>query len=265
MDIINSHVHVCEDNEARKQDEAWAKYSFYGGFAVSRLTADMAKCGIGTSIIFCVAERPEAVKASNDFIIATQDHKKLVGLGTIHPEFENYKEESKRLKQHGVRGVKFNSLVQGDTFVDDERMMKIYEELGSDMVLFFHSGRESGKTEPHSTPERLARVLKAFPKHKVVAAHFGGLDMLEQVRKHLLGKEIYFDTVWGKDFSALDNSAKYRLMQDHGTHKVLFGTDYPAFNTQERIDWVSQLPLSLIDRELIFHKNAERLFGIVPS
>ncbi len=266
MNIINVHTHVFDEQEAKRQDEIWAQYgvAFYAGFAVSGLLKDMAKCGIATSVIFCVAERPDAVKAANDFVIATQDKKKLVGMGTIHPDSENYKEEIKRLKQHGVRGVKFNSLVQGDSFVDDDNMLRIYEELGSDMVLFFHAGRESGKPVPHSTPERLARVLKLFPRHKIVAAHFGGLDMLDDVRKHLLGKEIYFDTVWGKDFSSLDNAARCRLIQDHGSHRVLFGTDYPAFNTQERIDWVSQLPLSSEDRELVFHRNAERLFGLKP-
>ena len=267
MKVINAHTHVYSDEESRKQDEQWARFgvAFYAGFTVSALLKDMEKCGIATSCIFCVAEQPETVREVNDFIIGAQDNKKLVGLGTIHPDYKDCKEEVKRLKENGIRGVKFNPISQGNAYVDEDKMLRIYEVLGEDMVLYFHSGREAGSAQPHSTPERLARVLKTFPKHKIVAAHFGGLDMLDEVKKHLLGKEIYIDTVWGKDFQSRDKTAIARLIQDHGSHKVLFGTDYPAFATQERIDWTLQLPLSHADKELVLHKNAERLFGMASS
>jgi predicted TIM-barrel fold metal-dependent hydrolase len=263
--IINSHAHIYPDKVAQPIEDVISKKfgPLYSSFKVSSLLEDMEKFGIETTVGFCIAERPKVVEASNNFVISLLHNKKIVPFGTILPDFEDYKQEIQRLKQNGVKGIKLSSIFQ-NLYPDEERMLRIYQELGEDIIVYFHAGEDLGRPheEAHTTPERLARVLNLFPKLKVVAAHFGGLNMLEQVKRHLLGKNLYFDTVWTPGFAGLDEKEMALFIQKHGSHKVLFGTDFPIYNTKEQLEWVSSLPLSSEDRELIFYKNAKRLLGL---
>jgi uncharacterized protein len=262
--IINSHAHIYPDKVAKPIEDVISKRfgPLYSSFKVSSLLEDMDKFGFDLTVGFCIAERPKVVEASNNFVISLGKEKRVVALGTIHPDYEGYKKEIQRLRENGVKGIKASSIFQ-DFYPDEERMLKIYQELGGDMVIYFHAGEQSGRPleETQTTPGRLARVLEMFPKLKMVAAHFGGLRMLEEVRKHLLGKEVYFDTVW-TEATDLDRKEIVRLIQEHGSHKILFGTDFPIFSSQEQLEWFSSLPLGPEDREMIFYKNAKRLFGI---
>ena len=263
--IINCHAHIYPDKIAKPIEEVISKKfgPLYSSFKVSSLLEDMEKFGIATTIGFCIAERAKAVEASNNFVISLLGNKKVVPFGTLLPDLENYKQEIQKLKQHGVKGIKLSSIFQ-NLYPDEERMLRIYQELGEDIIVYFHAGEDLGRPleEARTSPERLARILQMFPKMKMVAAHFGGLHMLEEVKKHLWGKELHFDTVWTPGFAGLDKNEMALFIQKHGSHKVLFGTDFPIYNTKEQLDWFSSLPLSPEDRELIFYKNAQRLLGL---
>ncbi len=263
--IINCHAHIYPDKIAKAVEENITKRigPLYSSFKVSSLMEDMEKLGIAVTLGFCIAERAKVVGACNDFVISLLGNKKLVPFGTLLPDLENYKEEIQKLKQHGVKGIKLSSIFQ-NLYPDEERMLPMYQEMGEDIILFLHAGEDIGRPheEAHTPPERIARILKMFPKLKVVAAHFGGLNMLEEVRKHLLGKELYFDTVWTPGHAGLDKKEMALFIQKHGSHKVLWGSDFPIYNTKEQLDWFSSLPLSPEDRELILYKNAQRLLRL---
>jgi len=265
--IIDTHTHIYPDKIAPKIEAVIIQQVGYlwNSFKVSSLLDTMAKCGIGMSIVFCIAERPEIVKRANDFVISVQrEHGELIGFGTIHPDFEAYREEIKRLKESEIRGIKLSSTFQ-NFHVGEERMMRIYQALEEEgLILYLHAGREEGRAieDARTTPNGIGKVLDTFPKLKVVAAHFGGLDMLEAARKHLLGRELYFDTSWFPSVEVLDRNEIAELIQQHGSSKVLFGSDYPTTEIEKQIRWISDLPLSAEDKELIFHKNAQRLLDI---
>lgn len=259
--IINTHAHLYPDKIAKAVEEViFKKFGpLYSSFKVASLLEDMEKYDVAVAVGFCIAERPKVVAPSNDFMIRLGENKKIVGLGTIHPDSEGYREEIRRLRENGVKGIKASSIFQ-DFYPDEERMLRIYQEMGGDLIVYLHAGEQPGR-EAQTTPERLARVLTIFPKLKMVAAHFGGMHMLEEAKKHLVGKEIYFDTVWPHPAS-LDGKEITRLIQEHGSHKILFGTDFPIYSTKEQLEWFLSLPLSPEDRDLILYKNAQRLFGI---
>jgi predicted TIM-barrel fold metal-dependent hydrolase len=263
--IINCHAHIYPDKIAKPVEEGISKRfgPLYSSFKVSSLLEDMDKFGIEKTIGFCIGERPKAVEASNNFVISLLNNEKIIPFGTLLPDLEGYKEEIQKLKQNGIKGIKLSSIFQ-NLYPDEERMMRIYQELGDDFIVYFHAGEDIGRPpeEAHTTPQRLARVLALFPRLKVAAAHFGGLNMLQEVKKHLLGKELYFDTVWTPGFAGLDKKEMALFIQRHGSHKVLFGTDFPIYDTKEQLEWVSSLPLSPEDLDLIFYKNAQRLLGL---
>jgi len=263
--IINCHAHIYSDKVAQAVTDVVTKRfgPLYSSFSVSSLLADMERFGMEAAVGFCLAERAKVVKPCNDFVISLAKNKKVIPFGTILPDLEGYKEEIKRLKYNGVKGIKISTIFQ-NLYPDEERMLSIYEELGADFVVYFHAGEDLGRPlkEARTTPKILAKIHQMFPKMKMVAAHFGGLHMLEEVKIHLWGKEIYFDTVWTPGFVGSDKKEIAYFIQRHGSHKFLFGTDFPIYDTKEQLDWVSSLPLNAEDLELILYKNAKRLLGL---
>jgi predicted TIM-barrel fold metal-dependent hydrolase len=266
--IIDTHTHVYPDKIAQAVEEMTRQNvadeeKLYGHMTINGLLSSMGNSGVDISVAFCIAERPGVVVAANDFIIKSCDNNRLFGLGTLHPDFEDCEAEINRLRSNGIKGIKWNSLFQGFQ-LDEERMFRLYELMGDDMIAYFHMGRGTGIHTEHSnsTPDKMVKVLEAFPRMKVVAAHFGGLKMIEEARKYLVGKNLYLDTSWNPTVSELDPRLIAEIIKEHGPHKILFATDYPSCDPEREIEAISRLPLSDDEKELIFWKNANELFGL---
>lgn len=264
--LINTHTHIYPDKIAKiimEKTEAQLGIPVCDPMTVDGLLSNMEKMGVDVSVTFCVAEKSSVVMSANDFLMSVCDNKRLIGLGTIHPDFQDYKGEIERLRRNGIKGIKAHSLFQ-DFSAAEERMFRIYRELGDDMILYLHAGKDPGdlSAPAQTSPEGLARVLDAFPKLKVVAAHFGGLEMLEESRKHLIGRNLYIDTAWTPSVEALDPNLIAELITEHGSDKVLFATDFPMTDGKRQLEWVLGLPLSDEDKERILWKNAQELFAI---
>jgi len=267
--IIDTHTHVYPEKVAKTVEEVSTRdmeggASLSGPMTVPGLLASMERNGVDISITFCIAEKPSVVKPANDFIMEVCDRKRVFGLGTIHPDFEDYEAEINRLRSNGIKGIKWNSLFQGVN-LDDERMFRLYEVMGDDMIAYFHMGRGPGKyyaEHDNSTPDKLAKVLEAFPKMKVVAAHLGGLKMMAESKAQLVGKNLYLDTSWTPSVGELEPNLVADLIKEHGWDKVLFATDYPFANVGKEVEAISKLPLSDEVKERIFWKNAKELFNL---
>lgn len=264
--VINSHTHIYPDKIAaaaeRDMSHPGAPPLPPGCLTLKALLADMEQHGIAASVVLCVAQQARQVRSANDFAIQINDNRRIIALGSIHPEFEGYKEEVARLRANGIKGIKFHAVIQHFN-IDDPHMMAVYQEMGEDMIAYFHMGLIS--SEPGSlgaTPDRLARVLTTFPKLKVVAAHLGGMEMLDQVEQHLIGRNLYIDTSYSPSVRVVNRKWVLRLVQEHGAHRVLFATDYPAVTTPGELEWVRGLPLKEQDMELVLSQNARKLFGI---
>ena len=251
--IIDTHTHIYPDKVAPivANKMAGAGLKPFGSLTLQGLLSTLDRCGIAAAVVFNIAEKPSLVPAANDFLISICDGQKIIGLGTIHPDYENFKDEIDRLKAKGLRGVKFSSTYQ-EFFADEERMLPIYQKLSdSDMIAYFHTGKDptSLTAEAKTSPQRLARVLEMFPKLKVVAAHFGGLEMLEEAEEHLVGKTAYLDTAWTPSVEVLNPEVITRLIKKHGPEKIFFATDYPFTDPQEQINWLLKLPLGTEEKE----------------
>jgi predicted TIM-barrel fold metal-dependent hydrolase len=266
--IIDTHTHVYPEKIARViADKALSDLGegegtkLCGPMTIPGLLSAMERGRVDISIAFCIAERPERVRVANDFVIDHCDRKRLCPLGTIHPDFGDYQAEIDRLRQNGIRGVKWSSLFQ-DFYPDEERMMRLYEAMGEDMIAYLHVGSASGAYAEHckATPERLARVMEAFPKLKLVAAHFGGMGMLEDARKHLFGKNLFLDTAW--PLGELDPRLVAEIITEHGPDRIVFGTDYPFGDMARDVAFIRSLPISQDDKECVLWKNAKELFGV---
>ena len=258
--IIDAHVHIFPEKIAEKAAESIGNYygiSMFANGTIKELISNGEKINVYKYIVHSTATKVEQVETINDFIAETQsNNKEFIGFGTLHPGLEDVEFEVNRIISLGLKGVKLHPDFQGFK-IDDTSMIPIYRAVEGRLPVLIHMGDEK-KTS--SSPERLAKVIKEFPKLMVIAAHLGGYQMWEDSIKYLVGKNLYFDT--SSSLAILDKEKVTNIIRRHGAEKVLFGTDYPMWSHEEELQRFYNLDLTDEERELILWKNASRLLNI---
>ena len=94
----------------------------------------------------------------------------------------------------------------------------------------------------------------------MIAAHLGGQSLWNEVEEYLVGTDIYIDTSMG--FSMYPTEQFLRIVKNHGSEKILFGTDSPWSDSGKEREFLTTLPLADEEKENILHRNAEKLLGI---
>lgn len=289
--IIDVHVHAFPDKVAEKAIETLSMtygVKCFSDGKISSLISNMRSFGIDVSIVQPVSTDPKQVISINTWIASlnkkqeeendSQKYKPIIGFGTIHPRFDDYHDEIHRMKELGIKGVKFQPSFQ-EFYPDDEKMFPIYEELiKANMIIFFHAGDEIKPANIiYSTPKRLARMLDTmqstidqydyrvknsqwteFPS-KIVAAHLGGYRMWDDVEEYLVGREIYFDLSYV--FGHIEFHRANKIIKSHGLNKILYGSDFPFARQEKDISEVMNLDISQEDKENILSENFLRLYS----
>ena len=268
--MIDTHTHIFPDKIASKVAErfrAWAgnATALSGDFTLKDLRSYMKRCDVEAVVTFCVAERPEVVAQANNFLLEIMDHKTIFSFGTILPSMKDPVGEIRRIHEKGIKGIKFHSLFQ-PIRARDENLFLIYEAMDkAGMIAYFHVGKDpANPSRPAETgPQDIAHLKERFPNLKIVAAHFGGLFMLDEARKWIVGKDIYVDTCWAPSIQSLRSEEVVQFIRQHGAEKVMFATDYPSTSDPiPQIKWFKELPLQEKEKQMIFRENARRLLGL---
>ena len=82
----------------------------------------MDEAGVKKAIVFSVATKQKQVHNINKFI-ANLPRDRIIPFGTLHPDYIDYKQEIKYIKEMGLKGIKFHPDFQGFD-IDDIRMMR---------------------------------------------------------------------------------------------------------------------------------------------
>jgi len=261
--IIDIHTHCFPDDLAMKavsslSDKAGIPAMLNG--TVNDLSKSMKNNGITCSVVFNIATKPTQTVKINNWAAQIQNEY-IISFGSIHPLYEDWRNELIRIRELGLKGIKFHPEYQ-KFYVDDESMYPIYElafDLG--LIIAFHAGEDLGFDPPyHCTPERLDNVLRCFKGGKIIAAHMGGFRYWDEVEKHLIGKDLYFDTSFA--VGIMDNDQARRIILDHGYDKILFGSDSPWKDQGWSVKRLKELCLGAEIEECIFFKNAVGLLGL---
>ena len=260
--IIDSHTHAWPEKvaqKARENLEATFKVKLVAEPTVNTLLKFMRKNKIDISIVCGVAVRAGLVPAINDWLFSVRS-KKIKVFCAMHPEYPLWEEELKRIKKNGD-GIKFQPEFQ-DFYVDDEKVYPIYAQAEKlNIPILFHCGEElSGTMLVRSSPPRISKVKKAFPNLKIIAAHFGGFKFWDEVKKYLLGKDIYLDTSFFFDY--LPKEEIVSLLSHHRKDRLLFGTDFPLIDQKKDIDFLKGLKLGKDLEEKIFYHNASEILKL---
>lgn len=225
------------------------------------LLRSMDESGVDMSIVMPIATTPTQHETINRFAKEVTDNERIISFGSIHPRQENWEEALENIASDGLKGIKLHPEFQ-EFCVDEpivEKIVKKCEDLG--LWVLFHAGEDYGYKPPfHCTPERLRNLLDKTGCKNIIAAHFGGFSMWDDVDKYLIGTDIYMDTSMTSGF--LDKVKCLDMIRRHGADKFLFGSDNPWQNPKDSYSYLLSLGLSDEELELVKHKNAERILGI---
>ena len=260
--IIDIHTHAWPEKVSQRARENLEKVfgvKLVGDPTLKTLLAHMDKNNIDISAVCGVATKPEQVPSINEWLFSIRS-KRIKVFCALHPEYKDWKEELKKIKDSGD-GVKLQPEFQ-DFYIDDKKALPWYEEMQRlELPLIFHCGKElSGTMLVRSSPDRMAKLMKKFPGLKIIAAHFGGFELWDEVKKYLLGKDIYLDTSFFFHFLPIEEIKSMLLA--HPEDRLLFGTDFPIVDQKKDIDFLRNLDISENLKKRIFSLNAKTLLSI---
>ena len=264
---VDVHTHIWPERIAGAVVESIARDLGYPALfesTVDGIKAHMRDSGVDRSIVLGIVVRADQVRRANDWLISIQDNS-LVPFGAIHPELEDKAAEVRRLREGGVKGVKLHPMMNS-FYPDDPKMFPLYEEMGETMVLAIHSGRfaHTSPGEPiYAAPRRIMNIVSQFPRLKIIALHLGGLYMLDEAERELIGKgNIFIDTTWPPSIAEVPAETLKTIINKHGAHKVCFGTDFPLASQSTDAQYLMGLPLSEDEKDRILGGNAKELLGL---
>lgn len=217
---------------------------------------------IDASVVLPIATTLTQSASINKFAAEINNKNGIYSFGSLHPFQEDWESVLYNIKEQGLRGIKLHPEYQ-KFYIDCPeavRVLKKCEEL--DLIVMLHAGNDVGIAPPsHCMPDRLRRVLDCHVSgEKIIAAHLGGWDAWDDVEKYLVETPVYFDTSY--TLSCIDKEQFVRIVKNHGSDKILFGTDSPWRNQGKTAEQLSSVGLTDEELENIFYKNAQKLLKI---
>lgn len=278
---IDFHTHTFPDKIA-----AAAVSKLGGCFAIENhtdgtvkgLLRSMEEGEVALSVVLPVVTNPASTVKMNDYAAASNEklgEKGYCSFAGMHPDFSGYKEELKRIKRLGLKGIKLHPAYQNCN-MDDIRYLRIVEEAASlDLIVVYHAGIDGGLPTPvYATVDMARHVVDTIGAEKLVLAHMGGWEQWEQAEQELCGAPVYFDTAacigvmearksipGAKDRVLMSKEQLARMIRKHGADKVLFATDSPWTGQKESLKIFKTLELTEQEKEMVLWENACRLLN----
>lgn len=274
--FIDTHTHIFPENLAKRSletlvdklpKELQEQLPTSDG-TKQGLLESMKKAGIDMSIVLPVVTNPKHFDTVNNWARElNEENGKIISFGGIHPDNENIEEKLEFIKSRGFKGIKIHPDYQS-VFIDDERYIKIIKKcIELELFVVTHAGLDAGLPDTiHCPPNRVLNMLNAVygetvpEKPFIILAHLGGCEMYEEVYEKLCQKSVILDTAFSLD--KIDVDLFLKIVRKHGAKNILFATDCPWGSQKEFVDYFKTLPLDEEEKDLISHKNAQRLFGL---
>jgi predicted TIM-barrel fold metal-dependent hydrolase len=272
------HVQQCEkvhrrcthprfpENIAKKVVDSVHQMGFkpYGTGTIQDLERQMAESGVSHCVVLAIATLPRLVELVNIWLLKNKKPF-MIAFGTIHPEYQDYRKELHGLKSMGAKVVKFSSLFQ-NLIPDDRAMYPIYEVIREEgLAVLFHAGsgmHRNPDEDVQSSPKRLRKVLEDFPGITMIAAHWRGLNALEEASEYLWGEDVYLDTSYPPGLKGADQERILEFIEQHGSSHILFASDLPFGDQKEDVQVIQGLPIAPEEKFRILYDNAAELFGL---
>ena len=281
--IIDFHTHTFPEKISAKTVQHLAGISHTLPFtdgSVRELTASMKEAKADYSVNLPVMTSAEQVEKVNSSLINQREEllaQGIITFGGMHPDYDNYKEELKRLYKNGIPGIKLHPAYQNVDF-DDIRMMRIIDyasELG--LIILTHAGIDIGLYHHnYCSVGHILKVVDQIHPAKLVLAHMGGWGCWEDVEQDLAGAPVFLDTAFAigpitpnpeqneKPYleTNLSDEDFVRITRKHGMDKILFATDSPWQEQKDYIERIRQTGLTPAEQESVLGENARKLLSL---
>ena len=262
--VIDFHTHCFPEHLAER---AVGRLSRVGGGlmpytdgTLDGLRQRMAQDGVDVSVVLNIATNAKQQTNVNNFAAAINNGTDIISFGSVFPGAEDAFEELERIKELGLKGVKFHPEYQ-HFYVNDEKMRPIYRKISElGLITTFHAGKDFAFKEPyHGLPEHMLGALKWLDA-PVVAAHWGGEGCGIEVLDKLCGENLWFDLSFG--YGAMPKPVAQAIIDRHDPDKLLFGSDIPWHRPEWELRLLNSLDISEELREKIFFRNAMKLLEL---
>ena len=190
-------------------------------------------------------------------------------------------------------GISLPGNIAGDPRIDAERLEPFYaraEELGTTLVMHPTDGLFDHLYDDYNgalyrtiisiaeisiAASRLvlSGIMERHPNLKVFLSHAGGalpyqsgrMNKNSMAAKLPLPASAYLKRMYTDTVSPQSAGIKFAV-DYYGVDRVLFGSDYPCWNSEESLKFFAEATLSAVEQEKVYSANARRLFGLpAPS
>lgn len=281
--IIDFHTHTFPEAICKKAVETLGvtgHVAYFADGSESALREMMHTSGVRYAINLPVMTKVEQVTRVNNALIQRQEEmfrQGIITFGGLHPDMESSKEEIRRLKESGIKGVKLHPAFQR-THINDIRYKRLIDAASeAGLITLVHCGLDVGfPGENYAPVPELIELIEEVQPEKLVLAHMGGWQTWDEVETYLAGAPVWMDTsfslgaVCPRTGDVIESGYRHnlsgetfaRLARKHGTDRILFGTDYPWSRQMSYIDLVRATPLDAEEKEDILFRNAENLLRL---
>lgn len=269
--LIDFHMHAFPDAIAERAIESLKQgvrkkrgddaKAFTDG-TVAGLERSLKENGVDFGVILPVATKPTQTESINKFAksISTRH---FISFAGVFPGQDGVNEILTQIKEDGFIGVKIHPEFQR-VQVDCPEAISFFkkcEELG--LYVTLHTGEDIGVDLPvMSAPKNMRNVLEHVKGDRIIAAHMGGWNLWDEVEAYLVGTPIMFDTAFTADF--ISPEQYFRIIRNHGSEKILFGSDIPWEKPQKTLAALENLKsMGLTEDEFndITYRNAQHILG----
>lgn len=262
--IIDFHTHAFPDALAPNAMKALLAeapgITAYLDGTTGALLRSMAAVGIQKSVVCCIATK---AKQFGPILQWCQDIRsdQLIPFPSVHPADPEMIEHIQQIKAGGFLGIKLHPFYQ-DFYAAEDRMLPFYEEASRQkLLLVMHTGYDIAfPRERRADPETLLRLTEMFPDLKLVTTHLGAWQQWDEVKRHLLGREIYMEISFALE--DLGPSVARAMLMDHPQEYLLFGTDSPWTDQGGTLALLEALGLPPERLDWMLFRNAARLLEL---
>lgn len=243
--ILDFHTHAFPDTVAEKAIPTLEKAGNIKAFTsgtVESLLASMDRAGVNRSVICSIATKPEQFDAILAWSQAIRSER-LIPLPSIHPADPDCVEKVYIIHQKGFKGIKTHPYYQ-DFFVNEDRLIPFYKALEETGLLFVvHCGFDIAFPRTRcADPAQILNLHNKFPELRLVATHFGGWDVWDEVEELLIGKEIFMEISFALQY--LSPRKTKQMLNSHPPEYLLFGSDSPWVDQKEYLEKLYALQLN---------------------
>ncbi len=242
--IIDFHTHAFPDPIAEKAIptlENAGQVEAHTTGTTESLLASMDRAGITSSVICSIATRPEQFEAILNWSQLVKNDR-LIPLPSIHPDDPHCVERVYTVHKAGFTGIKMHPYYQ-NFFLNETRLDPLYGALAdTGLLLVVHCGFDIAYPRIRcADPASILALQNRFPKLKLIATHFGGWKLWDEVEELLIGKQIYMEISFALQY--LNREQMLRMLNSHPPELLLFGSDSPWTDQKECIAELQSLPL----------------------